>query len=63
MKYKSKIKMGRTANDTVSGFKGTVTSIIFYIEGPTQIQIQPCGKDRHVGARWFDEGRIFQSKN
>lgn len=53
--------LGRIATDALTGFTGTVTAYIHYLDGTSQYQLQPeC--DNHGNklpkAEWFPSERV-----
>lgn len=52
--------LGNIAKDEVSGFKGTVTGVIFFLSGSIQANLQPpVGKDGKMPEAWgFDTNRL-----
>ncbi len=48
-------KLGYTATDRITGFKGVVIGQCQYITGCNQLLIQPCDPEKE--SRWFDEQR------
>lgn len=52
--------LGRTATDKVSGFKGIITAVVYYLNGCTQYGIVPKvgadGKSRE--AEYFDDKQV-----
>ncbi len=54
------MKLGQKAQDVVTGFKGTITGLCYYITGCNQALLQPKVKadgERLDGA-WFDFDRL-----
>ncbi len=58
MNNKRKIKLGRIAKDSITGFSGIIVAKIEYLTGCTQYKLQPQGlKDGSpIKGEWFDEG-------
>ena len=55
---KSRLEMGVTAKDKVTGFVGVITAHTQYISGCSQILLVPTVKDnKKQDAEWFDEQR------
>jgi hypothetical protein len=58
------VKLGDEVKDTVSGFKGTVVSIIEYLNGCVRAGVQgKCGKDGKLReAEWIDVSQLVLTK-
>jgi len=56
----TKIQIGDTAKDNVTGFNGLVDAKIDYLTGCTQFRIQPreLKEGKIQEAVWFDENRL-----
>lgn len=53
------VKLGQKAQDSITGFEGTVTAIAHYLTGCDQASLQPAVKDgAFVKAEWFDVTRL-----
>lgn len=54
------IKLGCTAEDKVTGFRGVVTGRVEYLTGCNQVLLTPkVDKDgKSVDGAWFDEQRV-----
>jgi len=59
-----KIKLGKQAEDKLTGFKGTITGYAEYLTGCSQYCLLPKTEDstKYPEAQWFDEGRIIEIK-
>ena len=60
------IKLGDTANDTVSGFRGLVTARTEYLFGCIQVQLTPSGLNKEgepFKPRWFDEPQLVNAES
>lgn len=58
----SELKLGATAKDIVTQFKGVITARADYLTGCTQFLLQPKGLDKEgkcQDSQWFDEGRLL----
>ena len=55
-----KENLGKQATDKVSGFKGTITSVVHYLNGCTQYGIVPkVGKDnKTLDVEYFDSQQV-----
>lgn len=57
----TKVKIGYTVKDQITGFKGTVTGIAEYITGCRQVLVAGTGKDDNSTmpeSVWLDEPRV-----
>ena len=54
------VELGRTATDKVTGFKGVITGVCFYLSGCNQALLMPrVGSDgAHRDGQWFDVQRL-----
>ena len=54
------MKLGVSAKDKITGFKGIVMGRAKYLTGCDQFFIQPqvTNNESYVDGKWFDEGRI-----
>ncbi len=51
--------MGHKAHDTITGFKGTITGVAYYLSGCTQYLIEAqAGKNDKATSGWFDDSRV-----
>jgi len=55
-----KENLGKTATDKVTGFKGTITAVVYYLNGCTQYGIvAKVGKDNKVPeVEYFDSQQV-----
>lgn len=60
MSNKPKVKLGDFVQDTVTGFKGTVTCVSLFLNGCTRCGVQPpIGKDGKIpDSVGFDEPQL-----
>lgn len=57
----SKIELGVTAKDKITGFEGVVTGHARYLTGCDQYVLNPAGLDKDgklKESHWFDENRL-----
>ena len=59
------IELGKTAKDRITGFKGIVTGIVYYISGCHQALLTPpIDKDgKRRDGEWFDLQRLTVLKD
>jgi hypothetical protein len=56
----TRVNLGATVRDIITGFSGVVTGRVEYLSGCNQSLVQPrVGDDgTHRGPEWFDEQRL-----
>ena len=58
-----KFKLGIPVKDKITDFEGIITGVASYLTGCDQYLIQPPAKDgEYKDGRWFDEGRLKETK-
>ncbi len=57
---KTGIVMGQKYRDSITGFEGVATAVIFYLYGCTQVSLKPTTlKDgKSLEGEWYDEQRV-----
>lgn len=60
VKHKFKYSNGDLVEETVSGFRGTITGSAYYLTGCNQYCVVARSKDEFTEsvASWYDEGRL-----
>jgi hypothetical protein len=55
------VELGMTVKDSVTGFKGVITGIVYYLTGCNQALVVPKAKGSKIDdAHWFDLQRLSQ---
>lgn len=55
----SKVKLGDTVRDVVTGFEGTTVAVAKYMYGCIQYKVQPkCKEGNYTKAEWLDEPQL-----
>ena len=56
----SEITLGTRVADSITGFTGTSTSRIEYLEGSPQIEVEASVKEggEPIKSQWFEEARL-----
>jgi|SRR3990167_7090389 len=65
-KQKMQIELGMTVEDKVTGFKGVVTGIVYYLSGCNQALVVPKATEnggRYNDPIWFDLQRLSVDMN
>lgn len=50
--------LGKDANDTVTGFHGTVTGVGIYLGGPARVEITAVDREGKPVECWFNLDRV-----